>query len=338
MRILYAIQATGNGHLAAARALLPLLKERGSVDILVSGSQAEICLPYPVTYQLKGLSFNFGKNGGIDYWNTFKNCKSFRFLRDMRQLPVKNYDLILSDFEPISAWAARLQHRACISISHQAAVLHPAAPKPANPDPIGRTVLKWYAPCISSIGFHYKSYAQGIFTPLIRKEVRDLPVEEGKHYTVYLPAYNDRFLFQFLTQFPGTKWQVFSKEARKPYHAGNIWFRPVHHDSFLKSLSGCAGILSGAGFQTTAEVLYLKKKLLAVPMRGQYEQQCNATALQTLGVNILPRLGPEHTLAIQKWMDAEIKLEMNFPDNAQQVVERIWESGMKTKAAPLFAI
>ena len=61
MKILYAIQGTGNGHVARAEEIAPLLFEYGKVDLFISGAQAEIKLPFPVKYQSKGLSFYFGK-------------------------------------------------------------------------------------------------------------------------------------------------------------------------------------------------------------------------------------------------------------------------------------
>ena len=42
MKILYAIQGTGNGHLTRAKEIIPILKEKGDVDILISGSECDI--------------------------------------------------------------------------------------------------------------------------------------------------------------------------------------------------------------------------------------------------------------------------------------------------------
>ena len=71
MRILYAIQGTGNGHLSRARDVIPVLQKKGDLDLLVSGIQADVSLPFPTKYKLKGLSFIFGKNGGVDLWKTY---------------------------------------------------------------------------------------------------------------------------------------------------------------------------------------------------------------------------------------------------------------------------
>lgn len=61
MKILYAIQGTGNGHVSRAREVIPILQQYGDVDLLISGTQADVGLPYPVKYQLNGFGFVFGK-------------------------------------------------------------------------------------------------------------------------------------------------------------------------------------------------------------------------------------------------------------------------------------
>ena len=67
MKILYAIQGTGNGHLSRARDIIPVLKRIGEVDILISGKQADIGLPFPIKYKMHGLGFIFGKKGGDEH-------------------------------------------------------------------------------------------------------------------------------------------------------------------------------------------------------------------------------------------------------------------------------
>src|ERR1700712_4126589 len=104
MKIPYAIQGTGNGHLSRARDIIPLLLQKGEVDILISGIQADIDLPYPVRYRFKGLGFIFGKKGGVDLMETYKKGNIRRLLSEINSLPIESYDLVISDFEPVSAW------------------------------------------------------------------------------------------------------------------------------------------------------------------------------------------------------------------------------------------
>ena len=186
MKILFAIQGTGNGHLSRARDIYPELAKHGEVDVLISGIQADVEVPFPVKYRYYGLSFIFGKTGGVDIWATVRRMKPLRLMRDINKLPVQDYDLVINDFEPVSAWACKLKGRPCISLSHQSAVLNRNAPQPAATDMLGYIVLKRYAPVTAAYGFHFRQYDENIFTPVIRRDVRNMqPTDEG-HYTVYL--------------------------------------------------------------------------------------------------------------------------------------------------------
>jgi hypothetical protein len=72
MKILYAIQGTGNGHISRARDIVPILQLKGEVDILISGDIKQLNVPFEVKYRPHGLGFTFGKKGGIDFWQTYK--------------------------------------------------------------------------------------------------------------------------------------------------------------------------------------------------------------------------------------------------------------------------
>jgi uncharacterized protein (TIGR00661 family) len=323
MKILYAIQGTGNGHISRARDIVPILAQKGELDVLVSGTQADVELGFPIKYRYKGLSLIFGKKGGVDVVGTYRKSNMLRLIREVRSLPIMDYDLVISDFEPVSAWACFLKRKTCIGLSHQAAVLHEAAPQPKKFDPIGKAVLRRYAPSTHSYGFHFQPYAAGIFTPVIRQQVRDLVVGNDGHYTVYLPAYADLPILKVLSKFRQVRWQVFSKHAKRAYQTENIFVQPIDNEAFLQSLSTCAGILCGAGFETPAEALYLGKKLMVAPMKGQYEQQCNAAALREMGVPVLKNLKEKHHGKIGEWLASGPARSIDYPDNTRLLVEDI---------------
>ncbi|MBL7718037.1 MAG: glycosyl transferase [Flavipsychrobacter sp.] len=323
MKILLAIQGTGNGHLSRARDIYPELCKYGEVDVLVSGIQADVTLPFPVKYQLYGVSFIFGKRGGVDIASTAKKLKLFRFLRDMRHLPVEQYDLVINDFEPVSAWACRLRRVPCISLSHQCAVLHRLAPKPEKGDLVGELVLQRYAPVTAAYGFHFEAFAENIFTPVIRREIREAAVSNQGHYTVYLPAYDDQLLVKHLSVFKDVKWEVFTKHSQQAYSFQNIQVTPIENNTFIKSMAASEGVLCGAGFEGPAEALYLGKKLLCIPMNGQYEQHCNAAGLKRLGVPIIHQLHKKHYNDISLWLNNPQHIAVHFPDLTGEIVSRL---------------
>lgn len=323
MRILYAIQGTGNGHLSRARDIIPILQKKGELDILVSGIQADVELPYPVKYKFKGLSFIFGKKGGIDLVATYKKSNLKQLYKEIKSLPVENYDLVINDFEPVSAWACKMKNKECIGLSHQAAVINKKSPRPKKQDLVGKAVLNNYAPVTASYGFHFGMYDKNIFPPVIRSQVRQAKPENKDHYSVYLPAYSDERIIRVLGEIKDIRWQVFSKRSKKEYQEKNVHIRPVNNDVFIESLIRCTGILCGAGFETPAEALYLKKKLMAIPMKGQYEQQCNAAALKNMGVPVIKSLKKKHTDKIRAWIAAKQVITVNYPDSTERIINMI---------------
>ena len=324
MKVLYAIQGTGNGHIVRAKEIIPQLINYAEVDVMMSGNDNEVDVGMPVKYKLNGLGFVFGKHGGINYRETLLQAHTFKFLKEVKDLPVKDYDAVINDFEPVSAWASKMRNVPIVGMSHQAAVIHPNSPHAKETDAFSKKILYNYAPVKESIGFHFKSYAPNIFTPVIRQDVVKAAVENKGHYTVYLPAYEDVFLIKLLSHFSQINWHVFSKRASEKVKHQNVLVQHVNANSFLESMRTGAGVLTGAGFETPAEVLYLGKKLLAIPMKGQYEQQCNAAALAQMGVPVLPDLNGKNVLeTIGAWLSKEQQLNVQYPDVRKDAIEKV---------------
>lgn len=334
MKILYAIQGTGNGHITRALALLPELRTHGQVDILVSGEQSEINLPYPIKYRFKGLSFFFGKKGGINVWRTYLKANTRQLLDDIKKLPVNDYDLVISDFEPVSAWACLLAKRDCIGLSNQVATIHPSAPRPKKKDLLGWMVLKRYAPTSINYGFHYKAFDLNIFTPVIRDEVRNYKVSNKGHYVVYLPSYGDEKIIKQLKRLPAAKWEVFSKTATKAYLDGSIHVQPLDAKKFTASMASCEGVLCNAGFGTTTEAMFLGKKLCVIPMKGQYEQACNAEFLKKMKVTVAKKLKRKHLPKIAAWMEHGEVTKVSYTDQRKLIVDRIVQHAGKSQVKP----
>ena len=323
MKILYAIQGTGNGHLSRARDIIPLLQTKGELDILVSGIQVDVDLPYAVKYTLKGLSFIFGKKGGIDIMATYRKCNLKKLYTEIKSIPIEQYDIVINDFEPVSAWACKLKHKPCIGLSHQAAVINKNSPKPQKKDALGKAILNNYAPVTAAYGFHFNAYDVNIAKPVIRNQIRNAKAAQGQHFTVYLPAYSDKAIIKVLGEIKNINWQVFSKHSKKAYTEKNIQITPVQNDAFINSMLNCTGILCGAGFETPAEALFLKKKLMVIPMKGQYEQQCNAAALQLMGVPVIKSLKKKHIDTLKKWITTTQEIEVHYPNNTEAIINTI---------------
>jgi len=319
MRILYGIQGTGNGHLSRSREVIRALEKEAKVEVLISGGNPELDVGMKVHHRLQGLTFAFGTNGGIDLMRTLKKNRVKKFLKETAMFSLNKYDLIISDFEPVTARAAFQQNRSCIALSNQASLLFDEVPKAKKSDPVGQYIIKHYAPCSLNFGYSYRKYNDRVYTPVIRPELCSrVPFNRG-HYTVYLPSYSIPKIKKVLGRLDAIRWEVFSREVDKPINLGKMTVFPLDAASFEESLLTCEGVVTAAGFGTTTEALYLGKKLLVIPQKNQYEQACNAKALRQMGVSVLKSLKSKHVELIEDWAERVQPVQMAYLDETEKL-------------------
>lgn len=327
MKILYAVQGTGNGHITRAMAIIPVLKKHATVDVLISGFSYDLSLPFDVKYKFKGMSFCFGKKGGIDYMETYKKNKLKRFMTEVKQLDLKEYDFVVSDFEPISCWAAVKQKKRCIGFSNQASIFTPNVPLPKSFDITGKLVLKYYAPSTVNFGIHFQQYNPQIFTPIICQEVRRLKTKNEGFYLVYLPAYGIDKITNMFKRFEKEQFVIFSNVPEK-IQKKNMTIYPLDRTLFLQQMANCNGVITAAGFSTTADALYLRKKLLVIPQKNQFEQKCNALALKNMGVSVIKKLSKKHIPELITWMYSTAIVKVDYPNNSDLIAQTIMKAGL----------
>jgi uncharacterized protein (TIGR00661 family) len=126
-----------------------------------------------------------------------------------------------------------------------------------------------------------------------------------------------------LSEFPDIRWEVFSKHNKKILRHKNIFIRPINNELFIESMASSAGVLCGAGFETPAEALFMKKKVLVIPMKSQYEQHLNAAALKSMGVPVIKSLKPKHHHIIEAWLNSDTIVEVEYPDSTQAILDKI---------------
>ncbi|MBK9255025.1 MAG: glycosyl transferase [Saprospiraceae bacterium] len=302
MKILYAVQATGNGHISRAHQLFPYLSELGEVDIFLSGSNATLPMNIPVKFKSKGLSLFYSQCGGLDYYKTWKNFDFSHIIKTARDLPVKDYDLIINDFDYVTARACRIHKVPSIQFGHQGSFFSSNTPRPENKSIIGELILKKYATATHYVGLHFDRYDSFIFPPVIKQEFINCTPQDHGHVTVYLPAYRTHCIENALRKMAPYQFHWFVPDVEMPSTVGNITYFPVRNQFFNDSLIHAHGLITGGGFETPAEALYLGKRLMSVPIQGQYEQECNAEALRRKGVKVLKDCGDHFAEDISNWL------------------------------------
>ena len=322
MKILYGVQGTGNGHLSRTRALLPSLKQSGvEIDFVFSGRKREDFFdmePFGDFRLFQGLTLFYGR-GKLQFLKTVSQNKLWCFLRDVYSLDLSAYDLVISDFEPISAWSAKIRGVPCIALSHQSAFEY-EVPK-AKGYWASKLAMKLFSPSKTNIGFHYHHFNQPILPPLIGG-TKKTPTDKNK-IVVYMGFEELHEVIDFVSPFTDYEFQIFAK-VDQPITRGHIRINPLSHSEFHKQLNRCTGVISNAGFELSSEALQLGKKLLVKPLMGQYEQICNVLALKQLGrAQSMESLDQN---ILEQWLQVPPQTPINYPQVASPLADWILDA------------
>ncbi len=289
MRILYGVQATGQGHISRARAMARALAEyEVEVDWLFSGRPRGGLFdmePFTGFSHRRGLTFAT-RNGGISYMETAIGNNLISFAREVASLRLVRYDLIVTDFEPVSAWAGKLSGTPTIGIGHQYAF--GGASPVAGGNWLSRFIMRHFAPVNNPLGLHWHPYSDNILPPILDLPAR--PPGEGEHYLVYLPFENQDAVTAWLQQFPGIGFRQYAPGLSAETRA-NVFRHPPSIGRFKQDLASSRGVICNSGFELISECLQWQRPVLTKPLQGQMEQLSNALALSQLGyARVIDRL------------------------------------------------
>ncbi|GGD62623.1 MJ1255/VC2487 family glycosyltransferase [Lacimicrobium alkaliphilum] len=319
MKILYGVQGTGNGHITRARVMAQAFSKRQDVkvDFLFSGRPEGKYFDMQVfgQYQCRrGLTF-VNRQGAIDRWQTLRSAKPRELLRDIKALDLSQYDLVLNDFEPITAWAARKQQRPCISISHQASFTH-NIPKLQN-SVANRLLMKYFAPANIHLGVHWYHFGHAIMPPFVEDEQSHN--EEGKDILVYLPFEDLQDIAALLDPITEVNFICFHPDVDKEVADDHIHWRRPCKDGFHQVLQQSAGVIANGGFELSSECLKLGKKLLLKPLKGQFEQLSNVLTLEQLG--LCQSMNVLDTEEVEQWLEMAPAEPIGFPSDPQLLID-----------------
>lgn len=326
MKIFYAVQATGNGHISRAQQIYPYLKQFGEIDFFISGNNANLNFPLPVKYRSKGCSLHYSKCGGLNYWSILKNIKPLALYKDAISLPLEKYDVIINDFDFVTSLACKLKKLPSVQLGHQASFQSEATPRPDKRSLMGETVLKHYAHATNHIGFHFQSYDTFILPPVVKEEFIHAEVDDLQHVTVYLPSFQRHCLLEAFSKLRHIRFHWFLEKEKTIHTEENITYYPIDNTLFNKSLLSSHGLITGGGFETPSEALYLGKKLISIPIKNHYEQQCNAAALKKMGVTVLEDIGPDFSEIIDRWYSTGNKNPRIKANNVNETLELLFDT------------
>jgi len=313
MRILYGVQTTGRGHLVRSRAIIAALKERGhEVDTLFSGPPVE-----PVWLdefvgpwsRCEGLT-HVSIDGRISYLASARRLRPLRFLRDVRRIDARDFDLVISDYEPITARAAKRARRKSLGISHLYAYAYPIPV--AGRNPFNHAIMRRFAPVDVPLGLHWHHFGQPLLPPMIQADVpAPATATSDGPVLVYLSFESLDAVVRVLSELGEPEFRLYTT-VEAPYRVANVEILPISRATFVADLAHATGVICNSGFSLISEALHLGKRVLTKPVHRQTEQESNAESLEQLGLaTVCHRLDPG---TIAAWLSSPVPEPMHYPD------------------------
>jgi len=329
-RIIYGVAGEGFGHSSRSHLIGQRLIDAGH-DVMFVGSQKSLVYlkQYfgPRVREIFGLSFAY-EDGRIDKSETFKkNLLNLPEGNKQNDELFKKYfepfgpELVISDFEPFSAWWAWRNRVPFISIDHEHMLtlckLEHSAKNWFSRITAGLVTECHYIGAVAYMVINFfkvplRIESAILVPPIVRPIVRGLTAGEGEHILVYSTTGKGiEQLLQVLGKFDKEKFLVYGFDRVKE-KAGyeNCIFKKRSTEGFLNDLSSARGVIASAGFSLLSECLHLKKKMLLLPVAGQYEQIINAHYIEKLGLGVTAEKLDEKVLA--RFLD---ELDKPMPDD-----------------------
>jgi uncharacterized protein (TIGR00661 family) len=329
VKLLYGVQATGQGHISRARAMAAAL-ERHDIEVvwLFSGRPPEKLFdmqPFKTFYHRSGLTFST-EAGRLKYGATMRNNNVSQFLLDVNSLDLSTYDAVVTDYEPVVAWAAQRKGVPCIGIGHQYAFGEKTPIRGANW--FTSTIMKRFAPVSMPLGLHWSPYADNVLPPIL--DLPRIPGGNNGHMLVYLPFEDQLAVTRLLQQFPEHSFIQYSASLQ-PAVLGNVVHKTASIASFKNDLAQSAGVICNSGFELISECLQWGKPVLTRPLAGQMEQLSNGLALQQLGYATVTQALNVTSLGI--WLNNPgPKVEIHFPNVAEALAQWLSSGCSRTPA------
>ncbi len=300
-KIVYGVAGEGSGHSSRAREMIHYLEQSGHAVKVVSYDRgfAHLKDEFDV-FETEGLHI-----ASID--NRVSKVKTFtenlqRLPRGHRKLHALRNDIfktfkpdcVITDFEPMTAYLAHHYDLPLISIDNQHRIRYMTFPCPARMQKERRMTISIIRamvprPDVSLVTTFFFGQAKNkhtfFYPPILREEVLSRKPTDGQHVLVYLTSGFESYL-RLLRAFNRENFRVYGYERDE--QDGHIGYKPYSKEGFLNDLASCKAVMATAGFTLMTEAFYLRKPYLALPMRGQFEQELNAFLLARLnyGINL----------------------------------------------------
>ncbi len=308
MRILYGVVGEGMGHAMRSRVVLDELCKTHEVQVVVSG-RAYDYLKTRASEQLGvhkiwGLTLVYEDNE-VQKWRTVahnlkgaltglpQNVRAYVELVE-RFAP----DVVISDFETWSYLFAQRHGVPVISVDNMQIInrcTHTPELLAGVEDEFRLTNAIVKAKVAGAFHYHITTFFYPevrkpdttLHPPILRPEILAARGEPGGHLLVYQTSTSNAALPEILKR-SGRECRVYGlrRDLKDEVVDGNLRYRPFSEGGFIDDLRTAAGVVASAGFTLMGEAVYLRRPMLAVPLRKQFEQVLNARYLEKAGYGL----------------------------------------------------
>ena len=299
MRILYGVTGEGMGHAMRSRVVLEhLLAEGHEVEIVSSNRAADyLGKRFGGTTKIHGLHMVLDENRiqrGKTLWSNIlagttgipKNIEAY-FEMINRFVP----EVVISDFESWSYLYGKNNRIPIISIDNMQIINRCTHPEEIlDGDRTNFHLTKAFVKSKLPFCDHYlittffhpevRKKNTSLHPPILRPEILAATATSGQHLLVYQTAVGNDSLEEVLAK-TGLECRIYGMRSglKQEEVVGNLRHQPFSETGFIEDLASCRAVIAGSGFTLMGEAVYLRKPMLAIPLKGQFEQIMNARYL-----------------------------------------------------------
>jgi uncharacterized protein (TIGR00661 family) len=298
-KILYGICGEGLGHASRSRILINHLKNHHEIRIVAGGKAYDLLFQeYKHVEKIESPRFIYKDNQVLlttsVLYMLYRTLlyTPFSFLKVHRLIKEFKPDVLITDAEPVSNYAALLAGIKRLSIDNPQVLLY------RDYTVTVKEFLSWFSLLIA-VKFSmmnankylvYDFFDEQIenkkvlfLKPLIQENIRKQTPRYDNHIFVYQTSMSTEYVCTLFRKFKET---FIIYGFNKDSVDGNLIFRSFNEQQFFKDIAHAKAVITNGGFTVISEALYLKKPIFSLPLKNQFEQVVNGKFIEKLGAGV----------------------------------------------------
>ena len=297
-KIIYAVNGEGWGHALRSKVVIEhLLEKKHDVVIVTSGKAYEFFKKqYDDVYDIHHYHIVYENNAVNHFKTVISNLKKSpkgvpkTMYRLFKLLYSWEPDLVITDFEPFSDFLSKFFLIPVIAIDNINVMVKGDVEVDKKhivdyilAQIVARAFVLSARKYILTTFFYpelKKPHNTVFVPPAIRSQVLDAKPKKGKHLLIYQTSASNKAMLKELKK-TDEKYIIYGFNISKKDK--NIQFRKFSEQGIVNDMADAKAVIVNGGFTVVSEALYLKKPLLSIPVKKQFEQILNAKYIEKLG-------------------------------------------------------